>query len=156
MAARVYDGRWTVRNQQEVVVLLIGMRVHRLRAPRRWLPPARAMSAMLRELVTDPQGGLLSYRILPWWRTFTVVTYWRSHAHLQRYAHDELHRATWLDYYRRENAGAAVGIWHETYAVPAASYEAIYVNMPRLGLGRAKRLARVGPDSDTAMARLHS
>jgi hypothetical protein len=30
-----------------------------------------------------------------------------------------------------------VGIWHETYLVPAGRYEAIYGNMPRMGLATA-------------------
>jgi fumigallin biosynthesis monooxygenase-like protein len=154
MGARVHQGRWTVDNRKEIVILLIGMRVHRLRAPRRWLPEFRAMRAMLRQLVTDPRCGLLGYRILPGWRTLTVVLYWRSHAHLQKYAHDEMHRAAWLHYYQRAHASTAVGIWHETYIVPAVSYEAMYVNMPRLGLGRARKLTPVGRGSERAMERL--
>jgi hypothetical protein len=30
-----------------------------------------------------------------------------------------------------------VGIWHETYLVPAGRYEAIYGSMPRIGLAAA-------------------
>ena len=30
-----------------------------------------------------------------------------------------------------------VGIWHETYLVRAGGYEAIYGNMPRIGLAAA-------------------
>ena len=39
----------------------------------------------------------------------------------------------------RESRGD-VGIWHETYLVPAGQYEAIYSGMPRWGLGRAGTL----------------
>jgi Monooxygenase af470-like len=34
-------------------------------------------------------------------------------------------------------ASGDVGIWHETYLVSAGSYEAIYGNMPRIGLATA-------------------
>ena len=34
-------------------------------------------------------------------------------------------------------ASGDVGIWHETYLVRAGAYEAIYGNMPRIGLAAA-------------------
>ena len=34
-------------------------------------------------------------------------------------------------------ASGDVGIWHETYLVPAGRYEAIYGSMPRIGLAAA-------------------
>jgi hypothetical protein len=40
-----------------------------------------------------------------------------------------------------------VGVFHETYRVRAGDYEAIYVNMPRVGLGAAGELDPVGSAS---------
>ncbi|HET8989161.1 MAG TPA: DUF4188 domain-containing protein, partial [Humibacillus sp.] len=34
-------------------------------------------------------------------------------------------------------ATRAVGIWHETFAVPAGGHESLYVAMPPTGLGKA-------------------
>ena len=33
-----------------------------------------------------------------------------------------------------------VGIWHETYLVPAGGYECVYNNMPPFGLGEATEI----------------
>ncbi|CAM5694173.1 hypothetical protein SANTM175S_00904 [Streptomyces antimycoticus] len=41
----------------------------------------------------------------------------------------------------REGRGK-VGFWHETYAVPAGAHEAVYVNMPAFGLGKATKMVR--------------
>ena len=38
---------------------------------------------------------------------------------------------------RNVGDNGTVGIWHETYQVAPGKYEAVYVNMPRFGLGVA-------------------
>jgi hypothetical protein len=48
----------------------------------------------------------------------------------------------------------AVGIWHETYVVPAGNTETIYGNMPLLGLGHVQGVVPVGKRGDTAAERL--
>lgn len=45
------------------------------------------------------------------------------------------HRPSWLRYFKESYESRAAGIWHETYVVPAGSYETVYGNMPLLGLG---------------------
>src|SRR5690606_36016936 len=69
----------------------------------------------------------------PW-----VVQWWRSTEQLYSYASraESHHLPAW----RAFNAAArkspgAVGIWHETYAVPAGQVESIY-NGAEVGLGR--------------------
>jgi hypothetical protein len=47
-----------------------------------------------------------------------------------------------------------VGIWHETYQVPAGGYECIYVNMPRSGLAAASEHIPVSGSYHTARERL--
>lgn len=149
-------GRWTAEIEGDFVVFLIGMRVNRWRAVRQWLPVFTAMPAMLRELSADEDSGLLGYQLLfggP--RSPMVVQYWRSVEDLQRYAHDpdRAHRPAWLRFFQRSWKDGAVGIWHETYVVPAGSYETVYGNMPPVGLG-ASGLAPVGQRTDTAEQRL--
>jgi hypothetical protein len=51
-------------------------------------------------------------------------------------------------------ASGDVGIWHETYRVRAGEYEAIYGNMPRVGLAGAGELVPVGSTNDTAARRI--
>jgi hypothetical protein len=43
-----------------------------------------------------------------------------------------------------------VGIWHETYRVRAGEYEAVYANMPRVGLAGAAEYLPVGSTSTAA------
>lgn len=153
----VRRGRWTTEIEGDFVVFLIGMRVNRWRAVRQWLPVFTAMPAMLRELSADEESGLLGYQLLlsgP--RSPMVVQYWRSFEHLRRYAADRErgHRSAWLAFYQRSWKDGAVGIWHETYLVPAGSYECVYGNMPPTGLGAAGELVRVGTQKDTAEQRL--
>lgn len=71
----------------------------------------------------------------PW-----VVQYWRSIDHLYAYARaaDQAHLPAWRSFNKaaRKHPGA-VGIWHETYAVPAGGVETFYGNGARVGLGAA-------------------
>lgn len=153
----VRSGRWTAEIEGDFVVFLIGMRVNRWRAVRQWLPVFKAMPPMLRELTADPESGLLGYRLVfagP--RSPMVVQYWRSVEHLQRYAHDpdRTHRPAWLRFFQRSWKAGAVGIWHETYVVPAGSYETVYGNMPPTGLGEVAELAPIDSRTSTAARRL--
>ena len=49
---------------------------------------------------------------------------------------------------------ATSGIWHETYRVRAGEYEAIYGNMPRVGLAAVGDLVPIGSTSATAAQRI--
>ena len=82
--------------------------------------------------------GLLHARSA-WLGGPAVVQYWRSFEHLDRYARnaDNLHIRAWKKWNGRSRKSGAVGIWHETYKVRAGEYEAIYGNMPRVGLALA-------------------
>jgi Domain of unknown function (DUF4188) len=141
MAAQLFAGRWTARMEDDFVVFLIGMRVNRVTALRRWLPVFTAMPRMLRHLERDPASGLLAYHLaLAGPRSPIVVQYWRSFEDLERFARDRdaPHLRAWRDFNRLVGYDDAdVGIWHETYRVTAGGYEAIYGNMPRIGLAGA-------------------
>jgi hypothetical protein len=134
-------GRTTADVDGEVVVFLIGMRINHFWAPHRWLPVFFAMPMMLRELGKDRGLGLLHYVLgtgSP--RTYYVIQYWESKDKLLTYAAlpDKRHRPWWarINKYARRSRGH-VGIWHETYVVPAGHYETIYGDMPPHGLGKA-------------------
>lgn len=147
MRDKVQLGRRTATPDGEVVVFLVGMRVNHLWAPHRWLPVFFAMPAMLRELVRDPSAGLLHHQLLtgsP--RTYFVVQYWESKEKLLAYAQspDREHRTWWgrINRYARDSKGH-VGIWHETYLVPAGHFESLYGDMPAHGLGKAHGTAPI-------------
>lgn len=121
------------------VVFLIGMRVNQLRDVRRWVPVVRAMPAMLRELRSDPDSGLLDATLWIGGRTVLVTQYWTSFEKLDTYARDRdrLHRPAWHEFNVRSRGNTAVGVFHETYVVGPGRAESIYVNMPTMGLGKA-------------------
>ncbi|WP_433498106.1 DUF4188 domain-containing protein [Sphaerimonospora sp. CA-214678] len=133
--------RQSARIDGDFVVFLVGMRINRFRALRKWLPVARAMTPMLKELQVDPAHGLLGFENFFNGRTTLMVQYWRSMDHLLAYAknRDANHWPAWQRFFREAYRSEAVGIWHETYAV--SGYETVYVNMPPFGLGRAGELA---------------
>jgi hypothetical protein len=148
-------GRVTARFEGEVVVFLIGMRINRLWKIHKWLPVARAMPRMLRELTKDPASGLLGFE--SWVGNPTVtLQYWRSFDHLERYAKDEarLHRPAWAAFNRAVASNGDVGIWHETYRVRPGDYECIYNNMPPFGLAKATTVAPAQGKLESARARM--
>lgn len=132
-------------DSDEFVVFLIGARVNRPWKVHKWLPVARAMPRMLRELDAHPELGLISYEQY-FGRTTLIVQYWRSLQKLLEYAKskDSAHLPAWRAFHRAIGTGGDVGIWHETYVIRPGSYENIYVNMPKFGLGRAGTLVPVG------------
>jgi Domain of unknown function (DUF4188) len=146
--AQVRRGRFSAEIDGDFVVLLIGPRFNKP-----WLLPKilgdlggrrGGMKAMLDELVAHPEKGLLGYRMgFP-----TIVQYWRSFEHLEAFARDpgDLHRPTWLAYFRRDPQGRT-GFWHETFLVRAGEYEAIYDDVPVAGLAAAGRAVPVDASS---------
>ena len=55
--SRILAERMTAEVDGEVVVFLIGMRINSDWKLHKWLPIARAMPRMLRELEADPDSG---------------------------------------------------------------------------------------------------
>jgi hypothetical protein len=157
MGAELIKGRVTADAEGEVVVFLIGMRINDFRAVRSWLPAFRAMPAMVKELSADPDSGLLGVRaLLGGPRNFFLVQYWESTEKLLAYASrpDALHRPAWAAFNRlAREGGGHLGVWHETYAVPAGAYESIYVDMPAWGLGAAHGTVPVGRRGERAAER---
>lgn len=147
--------RHMAKVDEPVVAFLIGMRINSLWRFWEWLPVARAMPAMQRELATHPELGLLGVRTYLSGRVILTVQYWRSFEHLERYsrAKDRAHLPAWKAFYERARRGAgAAGIFHETYVVGAGSAESLYVNMPH-DFGLAGALGAVSVDTGRNAAR---
>jgi hypothetical protein len=140
----------------EVVVFLIGMRINKLWKVWMWWPIFIAMSKMLKELAAHPELGLLSARGQFGLRNFSVLQYWQSAKHLQAYAHSQnhAHLPAWQSFNQKVGTSGDVGIWHETYVVPAGCAESVYVNMPRYGLGLAGHVFPAKGHRATAAKRL--
>jgi hypothetical protein len=125
---------------EKFVVFHIGVRINAFWKIHRWLPIVLIAPRMVRELVSDPESGLLGSRTVvgPGIRNVGFVQYWDSFESLREYARDSdrLHFPAWQEYYEDgTRQDAAVGIWHETYVIDPDEYETVYNNMPRHGLG---------------------
>jgi hypothetical protein len=154
--AKVVPARMTAELDGEFVVFLIGMRVNKLWKLHRWIPVSMAMGPMLAALAKHPELGLLGYRMTIGWRGPTLIQYWRSSEHLLRFARDKdnPHLEPWRKFNRTVGTSGDVGIWHETYVVAPDAYEAIYANMPRMGLAAAGEHAPVARRGEQAADRL--
>ncbi len=135
----LYPGRYSTSIEGPFVIFLIGFRINRILAIRKWLPVAKAMGPMLNELYANPSLGLLAAHTSLYWRGIMVTQYWRSFDHLVAYAQsrDARHLPAWKAFNQSIGSDGTVGIWHETYQVAPGQYECVYANMPRFGLAAA-------------------
>lgn len=150
----------------DLAVFLIGLRINKIHRPDAWLPAIAAMPKMLTELYTNKAAseageqewlGFYDARTVVGVRGPTVVQYWRSAADIYAYASAEsmAHRPAWKEFYARaRGAQGAVGVWHETYAVPAGGHESLYLDMPVFGLGRATGVVEAARKGRSARERL--
>lgn len=157
--AKVYAGRYTAETPEPFVVFLIGMRVNRLWAIHKWLPTLLAMGPMLSALYRHPEKGFRGARTFISWRQVMVLQYWRSFADVERFARDQNdpHMPAW----RRFNKSVgyrhpSVGIWHETYLIEPGHFEALYGNMPAIGLAAAMKHVPVSSRRETARERVEA
>jgi len=135
--ARIFNERMTAIVEGEFVVFLVGMRINKLWKIHKWLPVLMAMPKMLIELYKNPEMGFINCET--WFgRTIIVVQYWKSFELLENYAKSKNsnHLPAWKSFNEKIGSNGDVGIWHETYLSKKGSYECIYNNMPKFGLGK--------------------
>jgi hypothetical protein len=154
----IQKGRYAAKIDGDFVVFLIGMRVNRLLLIHKWLPVARAMPRMLKELLPQPALGMLHAQIFLSGRTILLVQYWRSFDHLHAYAHakDLQHLPAWAKFNREVGGNGSVGIFHESYLIRAGQYECVYANMPLSGLAKAGELIPATGRMHDARSRLRA
>ncbi len=156
MAQEIFAGRYTADpDRNSVTVFLIGMRANRWWKIGTVARAAAAMPPMLRHLAADPASGMLSFE--RWLgRTTILVSYWESPEHLRKFAADREspHLAPWRRFMKEVAGTGDVGVWHETYQVPAGGIEVVYNGMPRFGLAKATKHVPVGPGTNTAKQRM--
>lgn len=155
MAKKIYTGRYTTANDEDIVVFIIGMRVNKRLAFHKWLPVFKAMPGMIKELyVNKEELGFLSMETYFGLRTTIMVQYWRSIDDLLSYSKNNLHLKAWKNFNQKVGNNDAVGIYHETYRVCSGNYESIYGNMPLYGLGKALKHISVSESQNSARKRL--
>ena len=152
----------------DLVVFNIGMTIRKPHRPDLWWPVAAAMPPMLKELYENKAAaergeaehlGFLGAETLvsakgPW-----VVQYWSNVDALYAYAHmrDREHLPAWRAFNKAARAHpGAVGIWHETYVIPAGGVESVYANGAEIGLGKALGTVPVARRGVAARERLES
>ena len=152
----VHAGRYTATIDGDFVVFIIGMRVNKPLRVRSWWPVFMAMRPMVKELEKQPEMGLLKAEFGFFPTGPTVLQWWRSFEHLERYARDpdQLHLPAWKRFNQAVRDSGDVGIWHETYKVRAGEYETIYGNMPRIGLGAIGDHQPIGSAARSASVRI--
>ena len=72
-----------------------------------------------------------------------TLSYWKSIEHLHAFAQGPSHKLGWDFWSRTSKQWPHIGIMHETYAVPAGSWENIYQNHHPLGMGELRALQSV-------------
>lgn len=157
MSAAILKGRYTVDNDQDIVVFLIGMRINKWWALHKWLPVFFSMPGMIQELYTHKSKlGFLSMESFFGLKTTVMIQYWQSTDALLAYSKKEKHMNAWKQFNQKVGSSSgAVAVYHETYQVKAGSYESIYVNMPSYGLGKALSPVPVLKERHTASMRLN-
>ncbi|HEX7064089.1 MAG TPA: DUF4188 domain-containing protein [Bacillales bacterium] len=153
--SNIKNGRYTIEKKEPFVVFIIGMRINRFLAFSKWLPTAKAMGPMIKELYQHPELGFLDCEIAFNLRGVTMVQYWRSFEDLERYAKEELHLEAWKRFNRSIGSDGTVGIFHETYEIKLGQYECIYANMPAFGLGKTGEVVPAVGRRKTAQRRIH-
>ena len=151
----IHSARMTAAVDGDIVLFLIGMRLNQPWAVHKWLPVARAMPRMLRELYQIPGLGFVSHEM--WFsRTLILVQYWRSLDQLMAYAsaREAEHLPAWQAFNRAVGTDGSVGIWHETYLSKAGAFESVYANMPPFGLGKVGPLVEAKGSYRSASQRL--
>ena len=156
MRQDIYPGRFTADVQRgSVTVFLIGMRANRWWKVGTVAKVAASMPRMLGHLAGNPASGMLGYE--QWFgRTTVMVSYWESPEHLQKFAADREspHLEPWRRFMTEVAGSGDVGVWHETYHVPAEGIETIYNGMPLFGLAKATAQVAIGPGTNTARQRI--
>ncbi|MGE4606051.1 MAG: DUF4188 domain-containing protein [Myxococcota bacterium] len=154
--ASIHAQRMTAQVDNEIVLFLIGMRVNRPWKTTTWLPVFLAMPRMLAELRERPELGLLEGRLHGSPFAPFSIQYWESFEKLEVYAksRESTHLPAWKAFNERVGSGGDVGIWHETYRIPAGHSEVVYNNMPEYGLAKATQLLPVSGALDSAAARM--
>lgn len=152
---KINKQRMTARIVGDFVVFIIGMRINKIWKVHKWLPVATVMPKMLKELISNPELGLLGFQnfggIPP-----VMIQYWRSFEHLEAYAKNKnaAHLPAWREFNKKITENGDVGIWHETYLVREGNYENVYANMPVYGMGKAGQLFQARGKFESAEQRM--
>ncbi len=119
---------------EELCLIRLGLVVKKLRALPFALGLGRAIDRASREATASGAGLLRSETMLAGRGHLVVLQYWASFAQLETWSHQPPHSDWWKRAVERMRTKADFGIYHETYLVPRAGVESIYLDCPPVGL----------------------
>ncbi len=139
---------------EELCLVRLGLVVRKLRAWPIAVRLARAIDRAAGEAIVSKVGLLSSERVRFDWRHFGVLQYWSSFDALDAWSHRPPHSDWWREALERMRKQGDLGVYHETFLVPRAGVESIYLDCPPVGLaGFGLKGEAVGP-STTSRDRL--
>ena len=129
MQARVTRRSVDLSDYPDLVVIILGFRVRRLRG----IATLLGVGKGLRQIELNPPDGLLANeQFLFALNHVGIRQYWRDLESLEAFTRSEPH-AQWWRGFLRDSGGA--GFWHESYS--RHGMEAVYIDMPGpVGLDR--------------------
>ena len=119
---------------EELCLVRLGLVVRKLAAWPYASRLAREIDRAANEAKVSKAGMLSSERFRLGWGHFGVLQYWSSFEELDEWSHRPPHAEWWRGALERMRSREDFGIYHETYLVPKAGIESIYLNSPRVGL----------------------
>ena len=119
---------------EELCLIRLGLVVRKLSA---WPYAARLGREIARsavEAIGSGAGLLASEPFRAGWGHFGVLQYWSSFEALEAWSHRPPHSDWWRGALERMRTRGDFGIYHETFLVPRAGVESIYLDCPRVGI----------------------
>jgi hypothetical protein len=118
----------------ELCLIRLGFQIRRFTAFPLARRLARAIDRSAEEARAADAGLLLSERFRIAWNHFGVLQYWRGFDELEAWARREPHSSWWREAVERGRSREDFGLYHETFLVPRANIEAIYLDCRPVGL----------------------
>lgn len=119
---------------EELCVIRLGIYVRKFTALPYVSKIRRAIDRSSVEAKAKNAGLLDSQAFLIKWNHFGFLQYWNSFEALEAWSHSPPHSNWWREALERIRKRGDFGIYHETFLVPKANIEAIYLDCPSVGI----------------------
>ena len=118
----------------ELCLVRLGLQAHRLSAWPYAVRLSRSINKAAAEAVASGAGLLLSEPLRLGRAHYGVLQYWTSFEALEAWSHRPPHSEWWREAVERMRSRGDFGVYHETYLVPRARIESIYLDCRPTGL----------------------
>ena len=118
----------------ELCLVRLGLQVRRWSALAYASRVGRAIDRSAEQAIREGAGLLHSERFAMGWRHFGVLQYWRAFDDLEQWSRRPPHAEWWREAVDRMRKRGDFGVYHETFLVPRAGIESIYLNCSPVGM----------------------